>query len=369
MSIDYRKHTADYYILKTFLGAFAFIFSLFVAIAFVLILFEELDLFREYNIPFGLGLTYVFLRIPHELVKAAPMVVVLSMVTAIGNLIRHKEMLMLFIAGYTPIRLSAPLALLMAFLLLLLLWFNENISGPFSAKAQSLLETRIKGNTQGLSGSSGVWLYGEGNRIYRARTFFPVSNQIDGLSVFVYQGESHTLSEWIEAENAAWNPAIQQWNLQEVTVYKIRDDGSFRTEKHESLAYSLDRAPNDFGAMTQKIEQMSHRELSRLVDSIRKAGENPALYLPDLRIKEAFPFAVFFLGMMAYAMMIFFSSAGKASGVGLGLVAVILYFMTLSLGKSFAQAGAIPPWFGAWTPNLACLILTLYFFNRLRYEI
>lgn len=369
MNSRIRIKMADFFILRTFLTSFSFVFSLFIAIAFVVILFEELDTFRDRDIPFGLGLTFVFLRVPHEMVRAMPMIVVLAMVGSIGNLIRHKEMLMLYIAGYTPIRLAAPLLVFMSLLLVALFWLNENLCGPLAARAGALLEMRMKGNSEGITGTAGVWLYGEGSRIIRASTFYPMNQRIEGVNVFVFQGKDNALSRRIEASHAVWNPNVRQWTLGGVVVYTIQEDGQIQMEQHDTLAYDFNREPDDFSAVTQNIEQISHGELKRLIDSIRDAGENPWMYLPDLRIKEAFPFAIFFLGMLAYAMMLNFSTAGKASGIGLGLLAVILYFMTLSLGKSFAQAGAIPPWFGAWAPNLVSFILTVYFFNRLRYEI
>jgi len=121
--------------------------------------------------------------------------------------------------------------------------------------------------------------------------------------------------------------------------------------------------------VVQKPEQMTHGDLNRLIETIRNAGENPQVYLPDLRIKEAFPFAIFFLGMLAYAMTLRLGSSGVASGISLGLLAVIFYFMFLSLGKSFAQAGALPAWLGAWSPNVLCFILSIYLFHRMRLEI
>ncbi len=371
MTLRSHFRTADFYILKTYMAAFAFVFALFVAIAFILLLFEELETFLSHDVSFGVGLTYVVLRVPHELVKAAPMIVVLAMVSAVGALLRHKEMLMLYIAGYTPVRLSFPLITMMGTLILGLYWFNEYVSGPLSIRANTLMQMRIKGSQEGLTGSlsSGVWIYGMGNRIYRARAFFPIDNRLETLSIFVYQGINQTLSEWIDAESAVWSAEKKYWNLHHVFIHKIQPSGITLTEHQETIAYDIERSPSDFGAVTQNIEQMSHRDLKKLVNNIRIAGENPLTYLPDLYVKEAFPFAVFFLGLLGYAMMIYFGALGKASGIGLGMVAVIMYFMALSLGKSFAQAGVIPPWLGAWGPNLICFFLTLYFFNRLRYEI
>ena len=368
-SISFKTYTADFYILKTFLNAFAFVFSLFFAIAFVLILFEELDMLLRFNASFSVGLTYICLRIPHELVKATPMVVVLAMVSAMGNLIRHNEMLMLYIAGYTPVRLAAPLALFMVLLLSLVFIFNEKICGPFAAQAETLMNIRIKGATQGFSRSGGIWMHGEENRIFHAQSFYPHINRLDDLTVIV-QDDNQLLTKRIDAESALWDKDQKKWALKNAMVYVFPSNNSpMYSEKHDLLLYSLGRTPQDFSSATQNIEQMSHGDLSRMVNSVRQTGENPWMYLPDLRIKEAFPFAVFFLGLLAYSMMLYMGSAGKASGIGMGLLAVILYFMSLSLGKGFAKAEAIPPWLGAWAPNMICFVLTIYFFNKLRTEI
>ncbi len=192
--------------------------------------------------------------------------------------------------------------------------------------------------------------------------------RLDDLTIIV-QDKNQLLTKRIDAESALWDKDQEKWSLKNAMVYTFpSDDSPMHSEKHELLLYSLGRTPKDFSSATQNIEQMSHGDLSNMVNSVRQAGENPRKYLPDLRIKEAFPFAVFFLGLLAYAMMLYMGSSGKASGIGLGLLAVILYFMSLSLGKSFA-AEMIPPWLGAWAPNIICFMLTVYFFNKLRTEI
>ncbi|HPO99232.1 MAG TPA: LptF/LptG family permease [bacterium] len=369
MAWRYSGHTADYYILKTFLWAFVFVFLLFTALAFVLILFQELDEFRQHDVAFGTALVYVLLSVPHEVVKATPIVVVLAVVMGIGNLVRHNEMLMLYIAGYTPVRLAVPLAVMMSGLIGLLFWLNENVCGPFAARAHELREIQILGTAQGLSGTAGIWMHGEPDHVYRAREYLPYSRMLEGLSIFIFKGENRTLSERIDAQKAVWMENTPHWRLEKVRIYQIKENETVQVHNHEQLIYPLNRLPSDFGSVIQDVEKMSHGDLRRIVDDIREAGENPLIYLPDLRIKEAFPFAVLFLGLLAYAMVLKLGSGGRASGIGTGLVAVIFYFMTLSLGKSFAQTGTLSPWIGAWAPNVICFALTVYVFNRLRYEI
>lgn len=359
----------DVLVLKEFLRAFVFIFALFIAIAFVLILFQELDVILTNSAPFGISLIFVLLSIPHELMKAAPMMVVISVVLSIGNMLRHNEILMLYIAGYSPLRIGAPLAVMLSGLILFLFWMNEEISAPFSQKAHELLETRIKKGTLELSGDSGIWLHGEDNQVYFAQSFFPQSNTVNGMSIFEFNGPNRTISRRLFAEKASWDGANGWWVMQNVVDHIIQEDGSVRREIKDSLNYIFKRSPQDFGRVTLNPEQMSYSDLSRIVRAIRRAGENPIQYLPDLHIKIAFPFAVFFLGLLSYGMILRYGMGASASGIGIGLLAAIAYFMFLSLGKSFARANSLAPWLGAWLPNIVCFAITVKMFFKLRDDV
>jgi len=360
--------TVDVFILKEFLWTMAFVFSLFLAIAFVMVLFDELEVMRTHQASFRLGIIYVLLRLPHEIVRASPMVVVLSMMISIGNLIRHNEMLILNIVGYSPLRLAAPLATALGVLILGLMVFYESVCGPLANQAHTFMEMRIKGSPQGLAGDSGIWLYGEKDRIYRARDFFPYTREIRGLSIFEFAGAERKNPVRLDAEVAVWNPSVGGWNLKNVVARTIQEDGSVKRDLYPSYFYYF-ASPDDFARVTLEPEQMSRSDLARLIASIRNAGQDPRHYLPDLRIKEAFPFAVFFLGMLAYGGTLYLGMAGRVSGVGIGLVIVIFYFMSLSLGESLAKKDLIYPWLGAWAPNLIALGLSIYVFRRLKEEV
>jgi LPS export ABC transporter permease LptG len=355
----------DLFILKTFLWAFLSVFSLFLVIGFVIVLFDDLDVMRSYGVSFGVGLTYILLRLPHEVVRATPFVVVLAMILGIGALIRSREMLMLFVAGYSPLRLSLPLSVAMGVIIVCTFVFNEYISGPFSAKAKYLRQAVMEGKSEGVGLPQGLWLFGDGDRVYRAEQSF--THKVIGLNIFEFTGDHKTIQTRLNAEEAFFKGDF--WILKNVVSHQVRPDGSVKREYFDEQEYFLDKTPADFSRLIQHTEQMSHSELKTLVSSIQDAGEDPRIYLPDLRIKEAFPFAIFFLGLLTYSMLLRLSKGTRSSGIGLGLLAVIGYFLMLSLGKSFAKTGEISAAFAAWTPNLICLLLTLYFFYRLKEDI
>ena len=360
--------TADKLLLRAFFNTVAFIFSLFVVLAFVLILFEDLDLLHEHNAPASLGIAYVLLRLPHEILKTIPFVIVLSIMLAMGNLIRHNEMLMLYIAGYSPLRLAAPIMASLGLLVVILFFVYENVAGPSAVKAHTLMETRIKGTEGGLKGRSGIWVHESEDQVWCVQRYFPYTQELQGLSIFTFRGPNRTLSERLDAERANWVREGGFWRLEDVITYFISEHGEVRRELVKTQDYFLERTPADFERATLEPEQMSHRELSKLVSMIRGAGVEPRLYLSHLRIKEAFPFAIFFLGIVAFGVTLSIGSVGGASGIGLGLLMVVGYFMSLSLGKSLSTAGLISPWLGAWAPNLLVLGLIFYVFNRLQKE-
>lgn len=361
--------TADIYMIKTFLWAFITVLALFVAIGFVIVMFDELDDILDSNTTsFGMGLTYILLCVPHVVVMFTPIVVVLSIIFGIGGLVKNREMLMLYVAGYSPLRLAIPLSIAMLFIILFMFVFNEKISGPFAGRARILKDTRILGKKE-IIVSNELWLYGKGDRIYQADAFFTHANKLTGFNIFEFEGPNKVFSARLMAEEGVWNEGSTMWTLKKVFAVHIQKDGSVKREKYDKMDYFLEYTPKDFQRLVQHPEQMSHKEMKRLVDSIRNAGEDPQVYLPDLRLKEAFPFAVFFLGILAYAMVVRFSSGTRAAGVGIGLLAVIGYFLILALGKSFARSGMINATLGAWGPNIVCLIFAIYLFRRLREEI
>lgn len=294
--------TVDFFMLKTFLWAFIAAFTLFAVIGFVIVVFSELDDMLGKGVTFGVGFTYILLCLPHEIVRATPIVVVLAVIMGIGGLVRDREILMLYVAGYSPVRLSYSLIVAMCGIIFMMYLFNEYVSAPFAEHAKLLRETRIKQQSDGLVSTTGFWLYGKGDRIYRAKRFVP-PNKIEGLTIFEFQGPNKTISARLNAETGLYDPK-KGWMLKNVTAHHIREDGEIKREGPYDQEYFFEYAPEDFTQLLVHPEQMSHRELKSIVDSIRNAGEDPVTYLPDLRIHEAFPFAILFLGMMSYSMVL-----------------------------------------------------------------
>lgn len=358
--------TVDYLILKRYGYTALFLFMLFLVIAVVMVLFDSLEELMDAGAPLELGMLYVLLRVPHEILKAAPMVAVLAMAITVGDMMRFHEMTMLLIAGYSPLRLLAPLAVVLLIAVGALFFTYENVAGPASTFAHNLMETQIKSGGAGINLRGGIWIHGENNRIYYAETYMPHQMELRGFTMFVFQGPNHTISERFDAESAVWQPSTGLWFLKHITARKIYADGSIDRHMRDEDYYDLERTPSDFERVTMEEELMPHGELKRMVEMLKSAGEDPGYYLAGMRIKEAFPFAIFFLGILTFCLTLNTGSSGRASGIGTGLLLVIGYYVALSLGKSLSNAGVLTPVVGAWYPNVIAFGATVYIYWQLR---
>lgn len=354
------------------MASFLFMFGLFTTLAFLIVLFEDLDVLLENDASFVTGLMYVLLNLPHQIVKASPFIVLLSVVVTTGKLMRTQELLMLFVAGYSPFRILAPIAIALLVYVGTIIVVNEQISGPAAARAHSLMQFDIQGSEANLATETNLWLHGEGDSIYFIETYYPFTQTMSGVTILEFQGENRTLSQRMDAEVARWDAESGTWQLDGVVAHRIHEDGSVeRRVETEPEAYLITQTPEDLSRTVrlEDTERMSHSDLSEVIRSMEEAGVNPIQFLPDLRIKEAFPFAVFCLGVMGYALLVLSGVSSQASGIGMGLLACIGYFLSLSLGKSLAESGLFSPWIGAWGPNLVCLLITAFCLRRLQQRV
>ncbi len=107
-------------------------------------------------------------------------------------------------------------------------------------------------------------------------------------------------------------------------------------------------------------KEMSLGELRR---SIGKATEKDAKYyltLMEYHKKFSIPFACFVFGLIAVPLGIQSKSAKRSYGMVLGLFFFLIYYLFLSAGLVFSEAGVCPPIVGMWGPNLVIGAVGLY---------
>ena len=142
-----------------------------------------------------------------------------------------------------------------------------------------------------------------------------------------------------------FNGSINQVNLEHRSAHMIHFD-----------TYDLTISPKkplitSPGGLKDE-EEMSIPELRRYVREATKKDDRYYLALMEFHKKFSTPMACFALGLLALPLGIQSKSAKRTFGIGLGLIFFLFYYILLSAGWVFGEAGVYPPMIGMWVPNI-----------------
>lgn len=152
--------------------------------------------------------------------------------------------------------------------------------------------------------------------------------------------------------------SINQVNLTEKTARNVRFDTY-------DISLDLKRVITRAGSGPKDEEEMS---LSELRQAVRQAVKKDAQYyltLMEFHKKFSIPFSCFVLGLLAVPLGIQSRAATRSYGIGLGLAFFLVYYILLSAGWVFGEAGVYPPLVGMWVPNIVMGAIGIYLLRRI----
>ena len=152
------------------------------------------------------------------------------------------------------------------------------------------------------------------------------------------------------------NGTINQVDIENKTVHSITFD---------TYDINLDLKKSVTTKKGRKDEkEMSIVELNKyLKDTVNKDAKYYAALI-EFHRKFSIPFACFALGLLGVPLGVQSKSAKRAFGLGFGLFFFLLYYLMLSAGWVFGEAGVYPPLIGMWMPNIVIGGIGLYLFVR-----
>jgi len=110
--------------------------------------------------------------------------------------------------------------------------------------------------------------------------------------------------------------------------------------------------------------EMNLVELRRHIHAFKQKDARYFNALIEFHKKFSLAFACFALGVLAVPLGIQSQSAKRSFGLGLGLFFFLLYYLMLSAGLVFGEAGIYPPAIGMWLPNIVTGGLGLFLLDR-----
>ncbi len=165
----------------------------------------------------------------------------------------------------------------------------------------------------------------------------------------------------IEANKLLFHLRLQNGTINQVDI----DNKTVHSINFDTYDINLDLKKSVTTKKRRKDEkEMSIVELNKyLKDTVNKDAKYYA-NLIEFHRKFSIPFACFALGLLGVPLGVQSKSAKRPFGLGLGLIFFLLYYLMLSAGWVFGEAGVYPPLIGMWMPNIVIGGIGLYLLVR-----
>jgi lipopolysaccharide export system permease protein len=333
-------------------------FSLSLGVLCFVMLTRELLRLVELLVSKGVGLWAVLKvfahLLPSFLVLTLPIAGIIASITAFGRLSLDKELVAMRAAGLSLLRLAQPVMLFALLVFGLTIWLAQ-WGQPWSSinlkkVALSLLRDQlVLALDRGSFAEpipkmtiyvSGIFISDERNaedpRIIVAEGYnVLIDNSTDQVALRLRNGVIHSRPD-----------EIDQYQLASFSNYDLK----------LSLAQSGYTATEERPSYDQLIEKLNQTQW-RDPSALRRLTE----YYKDM----AFPTASLILCMLGVPVGIVSKRSGRIGGFAVGVFVIVSYYVLNVACEFLVTATVIPPFAGAWMPNILFLILTLLWFTRM----
>ncbi|MCP4349894.1 MAG: LPS export ABC transporter permease LptF [Desulfobacterales bacterium] len=360
------------YILKEMLPPFTLIIVFFTFIFLMAKLVEITNLIVNYRIGVGKVLLMLMYTIPYFLVYVVPMSVMMTVLLTFLRLSGDNEIIALKAGGVSITRLLPPVfmfclmgCLLTGFMIIKgLPWGKMRFKEQALEIAASNLSIGLKQRTFNDSFKD-VMLYVNKIDVKNSllKDIFIEDQRTEGVAITIVAPRGQLFSEPDKFifHLRLFNGTINQVDLEKEWVNSVNfDTYEMSLDVEDALSKAKDEPKDE--------SEMSLTELWRYMKSAPGKGSEYNLILIEFHRKFSIPFACFVLGFLAVPLGIHAKTARRSFGIGVGIFFILLYYLLLSAGTVFGEAGRYPPIIGMWVPNIVMGCIGLYLFKRAQSE-
>ncbi len=320
------------------------------------------DFFVRRSATFGEVAWLAVLSLPWIVVLTLPMAFLLGVLIGVGRLAGDCEIVALRSCGvgpaavYRPALVAATVLSVGVFLLynLVLPDANERLSRSLARVAATSVVNVVRPRTF-REVRSGVTLFFD-----RAA---PDGRSLEG--VFVKFGEEYEkdLRVIVARRGVLTLEGDRLWlDLSNSTLHEYdgNDPSRYRINRSQTqrilIAGDIWTSPAARISYEKSLRAQSLSELAATARHVRRESpENYRLAWVEIHKKLSIPFACLAFAVVGIPLAESFRRGGKGSAFAISLAIIILYYVLLSSGETWAQQGRLPPGIAIWIPNALLL--------------
>ncbi len=348
----------DKYLIKQFLQTVLFGLLAFTLIFVVIDAMENLDDFIDQNVPALQIFHYYFVFAPEMIKLMTPVAVLFAALFTAGKAANLSELTAIKASGVSLYRFMAPFLVTTFFITVLSIYFGGYVV-PSANKIKINIEQVYLKKNLSFTGSN-IYFQDTKTRIVSISYFDNNIDQANRVSIQEFDSNDITkMTERIDATRLVYDTTKSVWVAKD-GVKRSFSEGQ-KANYFASLEIdNLNFSPDDLLKKQQKIAEMNLVELKEMIDSQRRAGNDPTPTLIEYHSRFAFavtPLIVVLFGLPISANK---RKGGIAAQVGINILVTFLYLVFMKVSQAFGKNGALDPLLTAWLANLIFLAGAVY---------
>jgi LPS export ABC transporter permease LptG len=329
---------------------------IFLALGIILNLFEEIEFFKNLNLPFTLPIILSLSYVPALILELLPFIIFLSSMFYFLHLRSSKELLSIKIFGYSNIKIILILSFFSFFVGLVFLFVVNPVTSTLikyyeTEKAQYAkdIDHLISINT------NGFWIKEIDNFGYKIINAEKINKKkLEDISIYIF--DNGELTKRIDSESAliTENP----WKMKNVRIYDVVENNTFFLENYD---FESKNTLDKIKSLYKNLNTISYSNLILNYSLLNEKGYSKKLLNEKINKLTALPFFLFLMVVLA-AIFTIGSLKNKQNFfyvlISILTCAFIYYFKDISF--ALGQTGKISLVLSVWMPllviGLFCLI-------------
>lgn len=288
-----------------------------------------------------------------------PLFSLIAVIFFTSRLAKNTEVVAALAGGISIYRLMVPY-LIAATVIASLLWIGKNYIIPHSNKVKHDFESEVLKKKQKKTLRNDIHFFiNPDEKVYIKKYLHR------DTTVLVFRIEKFVdqkLIKVIRGEKLKFKEAPNVWTIKDYDIRHINSmNESILVAYGESKDTVLNLTPKDFERNTKGMENMSTTDLVDYINRKQSSGIGVEKnYLVEYHLRTAQPFAIIILTIIGFAIASRKIRGGMGLHLALGVIVGATYVVLSQFASTFSNNLSLPPFWGAWLPNIVFLGVALY---------
>lgn len=352
----------DKYIIRKFIGTYAFTILLLIVVVLVFDAVEKIDDFLELNAPlseiiFGFYVNFI----PFFINQFSGLITFIAVIFFTSKMAYDTEIVAILSNGVSFKRIMWPYflsALIIAVLSLSLNLFIIPVANANRIKFESKYLKKGKANNF----EEYIYRQISPNTFISIRGYSSVSRTADFMALESYDGGSIVSS--LTTQGVTFDTITSRWKSSQY-IQRHYVDSIEVMEKKKNLDTLINLSANELGKVQNYVQTLNIFELSRFIKEQQKKGSDMvSTFLVDKYNRFAYPVSTFILTLIGVALSSRKVRGGTGVHIGIGITLCFSYILVMQFANEFAKGGVLPPLISVWMPNVVFAVIAGYLYVK-----